>query len=124
MSKFAREQLRKCSIADVSNFNDNDLHIVIPKLGKMDLTMQRGCKYLVELAQYIVNPPDGFTLADNWNKGITPKEKYLIIEVVGVAGKMLKTDAVGFDYANNRTTDSKYKDLWLPSKGVKALKQL
>ena len=51
MSKFAREQLRKCSIADVPNFNDNDLHIVIPKLGKMDLTMQRGCKYLVELAQ-------------------------------------------------------------------------
>lgn len=124
MSKFAREQLRKCSVAEVPEFKDNETHIVIPKLGKMDLTMRQGCKYLVELAQYIVNPPDGFTLADNWNKGITPKEKYLIVEIIGSAGKMLKTNATGFDYANNRVTDSKYNDLWLPSKGVRALKQL
>lgn len=124
MNRIIKEQLSKCVVADIPKFDEKTTHLLIPKRNKQEVELELNHTYIVALAQYIYNPPNGFTLADNWNKGISPKETHLIIKVLDRVGKMIKTRAVGFDFDNNKETENNYKQLWLPSKGITIIKEV
>lgn len=72
-----------------------------------------GNKYMVELANYIINEPPGFDLSKNWNAGVKPKSQLCTIIVKDIRGKMVLCE----------TSDNliKYGNLWFPLKSIKIL---
>ena len=65
----------------------------------------------------------GFTLHDNWNKGIPPKHNFLKVEVLQIMGKMIKVNSIGYDYINQRDTSDLWEG-WLPRKAIKIIEVL
>ena len=77
MNPIIKKQLENCRVANIPDFDDSTKTITIPKGSALTVTpYQVGKFYLVELADYVINPPEGYTLASNWNKGTSPKYKY------------------------------------------------
>ena len=79
--------------------------------------------YLIKVANYIVNPSENYTLAENWNKGIIPKTPDLKVYVSQIMGKMIKVDAICID-DNGNELNQVYTGLWLPSSGIISIKEL
>ena len=124
MNKYIKEQLKKVRRAKIPTFDDTTTTLVIEKLNSAELTIQVGHYYIVELQNYIINPPPNFTLAANWNNGISPKSKYLNCYVKKIMGKMLCIDGVGFDLERSTDLTDHYANLWLPEAGVKIMEEL
>lgn len=79
--------------------------------------------YLIKVEDYILNPPEGFTLHTNWNKGLIPKHKVMKVDVCQIMGKMIKVNSIGYDLKNQVDT----KDLWegwLPQKAITIIERL
>lgn len=96
MNKFIKEQLLKCKVANIPDFNDNTTQIFIPKVTCCKTAeilnnekLKLNTCYLVKLEDYITNPYPGFNLHDNWNKGIIPKYSCMKIFVKNKLGKMI-----------------------------------
>lgn len=124
MNQIIEEQLSKVRIADLPLYDEYTQHLIIPKKDKATIgTLELFKSYLIEIENYILNPPDGFSLHSNWNKGIGPKCKHLKVEVIQLAGKMIKVKSVGFDCNNNRETEEVWEG-WLPSKAIKIIRRL
>ena len=100
----------------------DDYHIVIEKYKEIIPVIQK--TYILELEDYIINPSDTFTLADNWNGGIIPKNKYLCATIINIIGKMIKVDACGYDLASKQSTSDTYEGLWLPLGGIHLIQEL
>ena len=79
--------------------------------------------YLIELENYIINPPETFTLHINWNNNIIPKDKYMKVEIVGIMGKMVKVNGVGYDFVNKLDLNTMWEG-WLPRKAITIIKEL
>lgn len=124
MNKVVEDQLAKVKIADLPPYDETTLHMIIPKKSgvvKTDFCTNQW--YLVQLEDYLVKPFDGFTLHDNWNKGIPPKHIFLKIYVKQIMGKMIEVYSVGYDYKNNLDTTDIWQG-WLPKKGIKIIEVL
>jgi hypothetical protein len=78
---------------------------------------------LVELEDYIINPPPGFTLHESWNNGQVPKNKYYKCQCIKIMGKMVKILGVAFDYENKIDLEENW-DGWLPLKSIKVLREI
>ena len=120
MNKFIFDQLKKCKIAQLPEYDENTTHIIIPKVGSKvniinDLNINQN--YLIIVEEYIIKPYNGFTLHDNWNNGIIPTDKQMEIKVEQIMGKMVKVSAVGYN-------DRKPWNGWLPRKSIHILKEL
>ena len=77
MNPLIKKQLEGCRVANIPDFEETDTVINIPKGSALNVThYQVGKCYYVEIADYVINPPEGYTLASNWNKGTSPKYKY------------------------------------------------
>lgn len=122
MNKFIEEELNKCKLVDIKFISDTE--ILIKKKESIDKIIQLNNYYLIELENYILHPNINFTLAENWNKGIIPKSKYLKCMIVQIMGKMIKIDGSGYDIENNNDLNDVYLGLWLPIGGIKIIKQL
>ena len=124
MNKVVEDQLKKCQVANLPPYNEDTLHLIIPKSTNTTQSglLEHKC-YLIQIEDYLVKPFDGFTLHENWNKGIPPKHNFLKIEVLQIMGKMVKVNSVGFDYMNKVDTDDLWEG-WLPRKGIKILEVL
>ena len=120
MNKFIEEELKKCKVADIEILSDTE--ILIKQRKKTELQLNN--YYIIELENYIIHPNINFTLAENWNKGIIPKSKYLKCMIIQIMGKMIKIDGSGYDIENNNDLNDVYLGLWLPMAGVKIIKQL
>ena len=124
MNKYIKEQLLKCKIAQIPDFNDNTTELIINCVDSVvhnNIDLEYDHNYIIELERYITNPPDTFTLADNWNKGVIPTSKYLYCSPKQINGKMIQFDAVGYDIDNKIYLSDRYIDLWLPRKGFKII---
>lgn len=120
MYKETLEQLQKVKVK-LPEYNENSELLVIPRtLHKVEI-LQINHIYLIEVAEYITNPPSNFTLSDNWNKGIVPKCKCMKIEVCNIQGKMIQVNAFGYDYINQCDLPYTYMGLWLPIKSITIL---
>lgn len=121
MNKIVEDQLAKVQIAELPYYDETTLHMIIPKKSKIDFV--EGKCYLIQLEDYLVKPFEGFTLHDNWNKGIPPKHHFLKAEVSQIMGKMIKVNSIGFDYDNKIDTTDLWEG-WLPRKGIKIIQML
>ena len=124
MNKFVKEQLSRVKIAELPPYDDDTVSMFIPKQASgSGLGLVRDHCYLIQIAPYILNEPDGFTLHDNWNKGIPPKYEFMKAEISQIMGKMVRVNALGYDYVNNVDTNDTWEG-WLPAKAIKVLKEL
>ena len=82
MNSLIKQQLKNCRVARIPEFSDDATKIIINKGSDYNISpYQIGKCYLIELADYIINPPADFNLADNWNQGKVPKYKYYKFEI-------------------------------------------
>lgn len=116
------EQLKQVKVADLPAYSDTDTVIHIPKQ-ESDIPIVVGRCYMIELDNYLLNPPPDFNLHINWNKNIIPKDKYMNCQVLQIQGKMLKISAVGVD-KNTQIINNQIWEGWLPRKSIKIMKEL
>ena len=119
MDKIIKEQLNKCKVANIPFFDDNTTEIFIQKGGRViikeDLVLNH--RYKIEVEDYIIKPYEGFTLHDNWNNGIVPKDKVMNCKIIQIMGKMIKVEAVGVDTNNSWSG-------WLPRKSIHIIEEI
>ena len=123
MNKFVAEELKKCRVAKLPPYDEFTKHMIIPQANSSEQFLQVNKCFLVQLEPYILNPPEGFTLHDNWNQGRKPPREFLKIEVSQVMGKMIKVNSIGFDYATQTDTNEIWEG-WLPKKSINILQEL
>ena len=123
MNEIIKEQLKLLKVAELSEFDDNTTEITIPKQEAKEYNINIGKCYLIELENYIINPPETFTLHINWNNNIIPKDKYMKVEIVGIMGKMVKVNGVGYDFVNKLDLNTMWEG-WLPRKAITIIKEL
>lgn len=124
MNKIVEDQLKKVQVANLPPYDEDTLYMVIPKkdcVANAGLVVQG--LYLIQLEDYLVNPFEGFTLHDNWNKGIPPKHHFLKVEVLQFVGNMVKVSSIGYDYNTKQDTNDAWEG-WLPLKGIKIIEVL
>lgn len=122
MNSLIKQQLEKCKVAQVPSFNETDTEIFIPKK-QPEPTVQVNKYYLIELEDYILHEPDGFTLSANWNRGSVPTCKHYIALITQSMGKMFKTECTGYDVSSQSTLEKQWKG-WLPREGFHIIKEL
>ena len=88
-----------------------------------NIQLEWGTYYIIELEDYILHPFDNFTLSSNWNKGVIPVSKYLMVTPIKIVGKMVQMDACGYSLENNATLNDSYSGLWLPRKSFKIIEK-
>ena len=124
MNKVVKEQLGKCKVAEISAFDDNTTHIFIPKKSSKDINAYHLHKYyVIEIEDYILNPPSDFTLAANWNKGTNPPSKYMNVEIINIQGKMVQVSGVSYNPMNPVAMPMHWEG-WIPQKGLRIVQQL
>ena len=115
MNRYIKEQLNKCKLANIPDFAEDDLEIIIPKYNNIDLLPN--LYYNIKIEDYIINEPDNFTLSSNWNRGTKPPENLLSIRIEEIQGKMIKVDAIG-------KSTNKVWNGWLPRKAITILEKI
>ena len=124
MNPIIKKQLDNCRVANIPIYTDDAIVINIPKGSQLNVTpYQIGKYYLVELADYVLNPSDGNTLSSNWNKGTVPKYKYYKCEITKIVGKMICILGCGYDAVNQQDTSDLWEG-WVPQAGIKLLQEL
>lgn len=117
MNKYIKEQLLKCKVAQIPEFSEDTLELKIPRVGPviidpLDFTLNG--EYNIEVENYILYPYPGFTLHDNWNRGIVPTDKQMHVMITQIMGKMIQVQAVGLH-------DGKEWTGWLPKKSCRII---
>ena len=124
MNSIILKQLKKCKVASVPDFDENTTHLVIPKQDE-EVSQQfiPSHFYLVELENYILHPPEGFSLHQNWNNNIIPQAKYYKCHCLQIMGKMVKIEGAGYDWDNQQDLATAWCG-WVPAKAIKIIKEL
>lgn len=121
MNQLIQQQLKKVQF-DLPTWDENTEELFIKKRGPEDPSIiKSGRCYIIQVPEYIVNPPDGFTLNSNWNKGLSINDYILYVEINKVMGKMIQFTGRGFDYKNKTTNNNFYNQMWLPMKSIQIL---
>ena len=123
MNKYVIEELKKCKVAQLPPYNSSTRQLIIPKAQNVEQYLRPGKCFLIKLEPYILNPPEGFTLHDNWNQGRKPPQQFMKVEIAQVMGKMIKVNGLGYDYANQKDTDEIWEG-WLPKKAISIISSL
>lgn len=113
MNKFIKEQLNRCKIAQIPEFNDETVELLITSKYNRNI-FEENNECLIEVEDYIIHPYPGFTLHDNWNNGVVPTDKQMRVIIVREMGKMMQVKGVGIN-------DNKAWGGWLPKKSCKIL---
>ena len=121
MNQLIYDQLKKISGVDLPDFNIDDISLVIPKYKEKSLAV--GKAYLIRLEKYLLNPPSGFNLHANWNKGIAPKNEYLYALIIQDMGKMIRIRSFGYDFDKQCILMNSW-DGWLPKKSITVIKEM
>ena len=109
MNPFIEKELQKCAVAKYEKLNDNTFLIRKNNI-QLPVDIELNHFYQIELADYIVNPYEGFTLHENWNQGIKPTCPNMQVEVDQIIGKMIHVKGLG--------EDGKMWAGWIPRKSI------
>lgn len=124
MNPLIKDQLGKIRRIRVPAFDDSTTILTLSKSGvTMDSGLQEDRCYLISVEDYILNPPEGFTLHTNWNNNIAPKHKVMKVDVTKIMGKMIKVNSIGYDMKNQVDTNDMWSG-WLPQKSIKIIERL
>ena len=124
MNPLIKEQLKKINRVKVPSFDENTQTITLLKsdIQSTDSLQEDRC-YLISVEDYILNPPEGFTLHSNWNNNIVPKHKFMKIDVSKIMGKMVKVNSVGYDMKHQVDSTDVWSG-WLPRKSITIIENL
>lgn len=117
---YIKEQLKKCSFADLSNYDEKSQTFFIPKYTKPTYDLNK-C-YLIEIADYLINNKTNL-IAVNWNNSTAPAYKYLKIYVSKLLDKMIYVDTLAYDIVNNQDINN-YWSGWLSIDDIKQLARI
>lgn len=124
MNPLIKDQLSKIQRVNVPSYDDSTTRITLTKENiKVVESLQEDHCYLISVDDYILNPPDGFTLHTNWNNNIIPKHKVMKIDVTKVIGKMVKVNSMGYDMKNHNDLPDMWSG-WLPQKSITIIERL
>lgn len=124
MNPLIKKQLDKVSVAKLPHFDDNTTKLVIPMRSANDtIVLEEGKCYIIQIEDYILNPPEGFTLHTNWNNNKIPKHKIMKIDVRKVMGKMIKVNSIGYDIINKVNINDVWEG-WLPEKSITVIERI
>ena len=127
MNKYIYDQLQKVAIADLPPYDQTTTHMVIPKKDVEQIeglaTFIPGHFYIVELEDYIIHPPENFSLHQNWNNNIVPQVKSYRCCCVQLMGKMVKIDGVGYDWKSHTELNTAWSG-WVPLKSIKIIQEV
>lgn len=112
LNKFIKEQLQKITVP--MTYNENKIYIAKQGSKKLFSDFEIGQVYNIKIEDYILNPPQTFTLAANWNFGTVPPEKELTAKVLQIAGKMIKFECIG------KTSNISWIG-WIPKKSIEIM---
>ena len=122
MNSFIKEQLKKCKVAEVPNLEQAKEVLFIPKK-EPEKEPELNHYYIIELEDYVINEPEGFTLSANWNKGTKPTCSYYKVQVVQLLGKMVKVSGISYDVINSTDLSDVWTG-WLPRASFHIKKEL
>ena len=124
MNKFIKEQLNKCTYANIPYFDDSTTVIKIPKTKPGSANVLRiGRCYLIEISDYVFSSSEMSTLSSNWNNGTFPPCKFMNVEVVNIVGRMYKVNGTGFDPSTNSVIMSTWEG-WLPMQSINVIEEV
>ena len=124
MNPLIKAQLEKVRTVKLPVFDENTTEMIISKGSKSDeLFLEQDKCYLISVEDYILHPPEGFTLHTNWNNGKIPTHKFMKVDVSKIMGKMVKVNALGYDMKSQEDTTDMW-DGWLPLKSITILEVL
>ena len=124
MDKLIKEQLSKVKVAVLPPYDENVTEIFIPKTTQiLSKNVLEGNYYLVQLAPFILNEPEGYNLSSNWNNGSVPLHSCYKCEVNKILGKMIKITGIGYDLNNQIDLNYMWSG-WVPQEGVTILQKL
>jgi hypothetical protein len=119
-----KEQLDKLQYIQTTVYDEDTTIIHIPKRdSRSSIVIKQDECYLICLEDYILNPPDGFTLHTNWNNNKIPKHKYLIIDVSKIMGNMIKVNSIGYDIDRKVNINDVWEG-WLPDESFVVIERL
>lgn len=119
-----KKQIEKCVRCSVPPIDEDTTSVFIPKNSiKEKLGFKKDGFYLIEIEDYVINPPPGFSLAQNWNGGTNPPNKHMNVCCIQLMGKMVKVDGVAFDVNQGVPLDKVWCG-WLPTAATKILKEI
>ena len=119
MNSLIKAELNKVEIAQLPDYNDDTLNIIINKGTRdvNDIKCSKGGYYHIKMKDYIVHPYDGFNLHIQWNNNVVPKDDEMNVEVLEVMGNMIKVSGTGVNIQTQWTG-------WLPVKSIEVIKVL
>ena len=124
MNPLVKSQLEKIRGVVIPDYDDSTLQIHIPiKSEVATITLEQDKCYVVSVEDYILNPPDGFTLHTNWNNNKIPKHKFMKIDVCKIMGKMVKVNSIGYDIVNKTNINDMWEG-WLPESSITIIERL
>lgn len=124
INPLVKEQLEKLAEKKLCQFDDDTYVIDIKKNTTItgEQLKENEC-YIITVEDYILHPPEGFTLHTNWNNNIIPKHSAMKIDVCKVMGKMVKVNSIGYDLKNQVDTNDVWVG-WLPQKSITVIERL
>lgn len=124
MNPIIKEQLEKCKHLNISSYDDTTTFITISKSSEYILTsLKEGHIYIVELAGYLLTPPQDSSLHANWNNNIIPTEKIMKIAVVKCMGTMVNFNGYGVD-KDTEVVNNNYWQGWVPVSSLRIIKEI
>ena len=124
MNPLIKDQLSKIQRLNVPSYDDSTTHLTLSRNDiKVVESLQEDQCYLISVDDYILNPPDGFTLHTNWNNNTCPKHKVMKIDVTKIMGKMVKVNSMGYDMKNHIDLPDMWSG-WLPQKSITIIERL
>jgi len=121
MSKIIDEQLKKCQVADTTNFNPDTNEYFIKR--RVGIKIKVGSYYILKIKDSLLNPSPNSTLAANWNNGIIPTHNYYKVDVCQIMARMIKVNGIAFN--NETQTDiNEFFSGWLPIDEIEIISEL
>lgn len=121
MNKIVAEQLKKCSAADLSQYDEGTRTYHIPKA--CGIKLEAGGCYVISLADALLSKDTSAVLSNNWNKGTVPLCKCMKVEASRLMGGMVCVDGIGYDPDAKRDIDVVWSG-WLPTQDIKILERI
>lgn len=121
MNKIIEEQLKKCSVADLSDYDISTHTYHIHKINNIKLEVNS--YYIIRLKDYILDRNASSILSNNWNKGSVPMNKCMKVDVSKIMGKMIYINGIGYDYDSKEDINSVWSG-WLPIQDIEILERI
>ena len=124
MNLIIENQLKKTKICNVPEYDETTTHLFIPKQGTYTYSpVHENSSYIIQFENYILHPSEGFTLHENWNKGVAPTSSIMQVKVLKIMGKMVQISGTGYNMNTKTCTEDQWTG-WIPIKSIHILEVL